>query len=122
MPVEAVLAAVVLVACLVALARMALGESRRRALDARLQRQGQALGQRARALWRQRRASGQAKRETDDLLRRMRDGKPTVEREGNVYRPRQFGGRADRPGPDGDGGPDTDPARDAPDGRHRRDH
>jgi hypothetical protein len=124
MSAEAFLAAVVLVACLVALGRMALGERRRRALDAQLQRHGQALGQRAKALWRQRRASGQARREADELLRRMREGKPTVEREGNVYRPRQFGGRGERPRGDGDGGtgPDTDPARDTPDGRHRRDH
>jgi hypothetical protein len=118
MSAEALLAAVVLVACLVALVRMGLGERRRQRLDAALERRGRAFVERARALWRRRRVRGQAQREADELIRRARQGGPAVTRQGNVYRPRSFG---ERPAGD-DPGPDTDPRNDVPDGRHRKDH
>jgi hypothetical protein len=129
MSAEALLAAVVLLACVAALARMALGERRRQRLDASLQHHARQLSQRGRALWRQRRLSGQARREADDLIQRARRVQPGADRDGNVVRPHAFGTRgrdAGAHGPKGAppaGGADFGSGREQPpDGRGRRDH
>jgi hypothetical protein len=132
-----ILAAVVLLACVAALVRMALGERRRQRLDATLQHHGRRLSQRARSLWRQRRLSGQARREADELIRRARRPGAGTAREGNVVRPQAFGNRRrdrDAVGDEDIGGPGRDdagrpgdgppraPGGEPPDGRGRRDH
>ncbi len=116
MEADTLLAAIGLAACGVLLARMAIGQSRRARLDAALRRIGQAARAclRGRSLRRKDRdaeppgtVQHRAEREARDLIDRARRGRPRVERDGNVYRPRPFNGG--RP-------------HDAPDGRHRRDH
>jgi len=104
---EKLLAALGLLVCLVLLARMMIGRLRRERLDAWLGRLVQSLRLRTRGLWRQRRLHGEAAREAEALIRRARQARPRVDREGNVHRPRSFTGRHDRR---------------APDGRERKDH
>lgn len=108
MAAETLLAALGLAACLVLLARMAIGARRRRRLDEYVQRAARALQLRARTLWRQRRLRDQAEREADALIDRARSARREVDREGNVYRPRSFNGGSSEDG--------------APDGRQRKDH
>lgn len=107
MTAETLLATLGLVVCLLLLGRMAIGERRRSRLDARLQQAARTLSLRARAMRRQRQVRGQAEREAGELIARARRPRATVERDGNVYRPRSFNG----------GGEDE-----APDGRQRKDH
>jgi hypothetical protein len=107
MTAEVLLAAIGLAACVVMLARMAIGARRRDRLDAWLRHRWVAIERGARGLWGRRRERQQATREATDLIDRARRGKPRVDRDGNVYRPRSFNGSGDD---------------DAPDGRHRRDH
>ncbi|MBS0305000.1 MAG: hypothetical protein JSR43_06415 [Proteobacteria bacterium] len=105
MGVDKLLATLGLIACLLLLARMAIGPRRRRRLDARLQQTAHGLVQRARALWRQQRLHNQATRETEALIRRARQVQPRGRREGNAYRRNSF-----------------DERDEAPDGRERKDH
>jgi hypothetical protein len=116
MTAQELLASIGLLVCLVMLLRMGIGERRRAGIDSRLQVTWRNLRAKGRLAWterRNRKASGEAAREAEELIQRARQGKPAVPREGNVYRPRQFGS-AGR-GEEGDG-------NDRPDGRHRRDH
>ena len=76
--VEKVIAALGLVACLLVWAGMALGPVRR-----------QALAQWPRALWRRLRTRRSAQREALDAIDRARR-RPPVDRDGNVYTPRDF--------------------------------
>lgn len=104
------LAALLLLACLGAMAWMLIGEPRRRRL--------RAWATRLRSAWAARRrgrpASGptavdsrQAQREAEALIERARR-LGTVKREGNVLRPERFRRDADG-GERGDGGPDDPP-------------
>jgi hypothetical protein len=116
---DTLLATIGLAACGVLLARMAIGQRRRARLDAALRRivqaaraslRGRTPGPARRGDEPPRDADGHAEHaahEARDLIDRARRGRPRVERDGNVFRPRSFNG----------GRPD-----DAPDGRHRRDH
>jgi hypothetical protein len=107
---ETMLAAIGLAVCVVLLVRMAIGQRRRDRLDAGLQRSARQLRQDSRGLWQRRRLRGQAERETEDLIDRVRRGRTgvdRVQRDGNVIRPSSFNGGADER---------------RPDGRHRRDH
>ena len=105
MGVDKLLAALGLIACLVLLARLAIGPRWRRRIDARLQQAAHKVSQRVRALWRQRRLHNQATRETEALIRRARQARPRVRREGEVCRPDALDDRDE-----------------APDGRERKDH
>jgi len=108
---EVLLAAIGLVVCVVLLLRMAIGARRRERIDAAVVGSARRLRAQLQGRWRQRRLRGQVKREAKDLIERARRGKPVVDREGNVYRPRSFNGP-------GSGGEEREP----PDGRNRRDH
>jgi hypothetical protein len=109
--IEQVIAAIALAACVLLLARMLLGQRRRRRIDAgllraiaRLQRGVLRLRSRARAAWRWRAARREAARMTADAIRRARetssldaddgeeddDGDNGRTRGGNVYRPKSF--------------------------------
>jgi hypothetical protein len=119
---DTLLATIGLAACGVLLVRMAIGQRRRARLDAALRRivqaartrlRGRTPGRARRSDEPRRDADGHAEHaahaehEARDLIDRARRGRPRVERDGNVFRPRSFNG----------GRPD-----DATDGRHRRDH
>jgi hypothetical protein len=91
---EKLLAVFGLVACLAVWAGMALGPARRHRL----------LGWPGR-LWRSLRSRRVAEREAASVIERARR-RPTVEREGNVYRPRSFDRRGAGPGDDTDDNPD----------------
>lgn len=117
MTAQELLASIGLLVSLVMLLRMGLGERRRAHIDSRLHATWRNLRAKSRLAWserRSRKASGEAAREAEELIRRARQGKQAVPREGNVYRPPQFGSAPGR-GDEGDG-------TDRPDGRHRRDH
>ena len=96
MTVKQVFAAIVLALCLVLLLRLVLGERRRAAFDARARRAGLWLQMRAHGLrhaFKGLRGRGAAAREAEELIERARRGEPEVDRDGNVLRPRHFGGR-----------------------------
>jgi hypothetical protein len=106
---ETLVAIVGLAVCVVFLLRMAIGARRRQQLDAAVLGTARRLRAQMRGRWRRRRLQGQVKREAKDLIERARHGRPPVDREGNVYRPRSFNGGGDE-------------EREPPDGRNRRDH
>lgn len=79
-------AAVVLVACLVMLLRLALGARRRQRFDAVAIRIWLRLRAAAAAVWRWPRSRREARKLADDAIRRASQG----QWDGNVYRPEQF--------------------------------
>jgi hypothetical protein len=80
---EKLIAALGLLACFLAWAGMALGPARR-----------QALRQWPRRVWQLLRARRGAQREAQDAIERARR-RAAVDRDGNVYRPRDFSQRPD---------------------------
>jgi hypothetical protein len=104
---EMLFAAIGLAACVALLGRMAIGPRRRDKVDASVRRLWRAVKLGVRSAWRRREVRDDATREAREVIDRARRGKPRVDREGNVYRPRSFN----------DSG-----SKDAPDGRQRRDH
>lgn len=87
---ELLLPGIGLAVCVVLLLRLALGERRRRRVDAVLQRGWSRLSQATVELRHRRRrkvVEAAAAREADEVIRRV---KRDVEREGNVIRPRAF--------------------------------
>ena len=84
---ETVPAALIVVACLVMLLRLGLGERRRRRFDAAWREVIDTLSGRARAVWHRRSSRQAARRLADEALRRARRG---VDRDGNVIRPEAF--------------------------------
>ena len=95
-----ILAAIVLLACLVLLARLLLSPPKRDLLDERARRLGDALlrklrglrglGARRQARRQSRRQSERAAEEARQAIERARRDTAEVDRQGNVYRPRSF--------------------------------
>jgi hypothetical protein len=83
---EAFFASLVLVTCVVLLARLALGPARRQRFDRFFVRLWNMLRAGAIALWRWPRSRRQAQQLADDAIRRAREGRW----DGNVYTPDQF--------------------------------
>jgi hypothetical protein len=86
---EKISAAVILVVCVVMLARLVLGEHRRHRFDARMLHAGHAFARHWRGAlrwWSNRRYAAVAAR---DAIHRAREGSD-VRRDGNVYRPESF--------------------------------
>ena len=86
---ENVFAALVLAACLVMLARLALGPRRRQRFDASARRLAAAVRHAAWRIWHWRDARRKAARAAEDAIRRAHGGQG-VGKEGNVYRPKSF--------------------------------
>ncbi len=84
---EAFFAGLALAVCMVLLARLCVGPARRRRFDQAVRRAALAAGRHAKRLLRWRASSKAAARAADEAIRRARGG---VDREGNVYRPRDF--------------------------------
>ena len=84
--IEKVFAALVLVACLVALARMALRPQHQRRLDAALRSAWQRVRRLGGSLRRKPRPPEDPARVAEEAIRRAREG----HWEGNVYKPRSF--------------------------------
>ena len=84
---QAILAGLTLAVCLVLLVRLCVGPARRRRFDQAVRRFVQAARSQGRRLLRWRASSKAAARAADEAIRRARGG---VDREGNVYRPRDF--------------------------------
>ena len=94
---ERVLAAIVLAICLVLLLRLAFGRRRRARFDAGARRIWQSTRRTALRVWHwrsQRKAAElAAERAAADAIRRAQRGaRDSVQREGNVYRPKSFRG------------------------------
>ena len=91
-----VMAAAGLLICIFLALRMALPTRLRQQLDARLRRSSWALraaGTRLQLWWRSRRFKNSAATEADAAIRRAQAApKPEGEWDGNVYRPKRFGG------------------------------
>ncbi len=88
--IERVFAAIALLACLVLLVRLTMGEPRRYRFDSWVGRRWHALRVRGLAIWHwrdARRAVAAARQAADDAIRRARD---RGEWDGNVYRPKAF--------------------------------
>ena len=93
--IEQVFAAIVLALCLVLLVRLVLGRRRRARFDALLRHWAQATRRTALRVWHWRSsrkaAELAAERAAADAIRRAQRGaRETVQREGNVYRPKSF--------------------------------
>lgn len=84
---RAFFAALTLAVCVVLLVRLCVGPARRWRFDQAVQRTVQAAASRGKRLLRRRASSKAAARVADEAIRRARGG---VDREGNVYRPREF--------------------------------
>ena len=84
---EKSLAILVASVCLVLLVRLALPERFRWRLDAAARRYWQAFSARVLRVWRWRSQRKQAARMAEEAIRRARQ---SVERDGNVYRPKSF--------------------------------
>jgi hypothetical protein len=85
---EKVLAAIVLVACLVALLRLMVGARRRQRVDAAWRETWWSLRSFGRGLKHRRSSREEAERVVEEAIRRARMN--DVERDGNVYRPGSF--------------------------------
>lgn len=90
---EQILAGAVALVCAALLLRLALGPEKRRRWDRAWRR----VFERVRAIgpwvvrnWRRVRSRGAAQRQAEQAIRRARNGRPDVERSGNVIRPRSF--------------------------------
>ncbi len=100
-PAEKIVAALVAVACLVMVVRLALGERRRAQLDRVFSESGRKLVR----LYRRQATRKEARKATQEILQRLRQ---PVERQGNVITPEAFkrrdtsGGRAGRSSPETD--------------------
>jgi hypothetical protein len=81
---------VIAVLCLLMLARLALGDTRRARLDRALIRMAQTWRRRALALWYWRSARQAAAKATQEAMNRAR--RAQVDKEGNVYKPEAFKG------------------------------
>ena len=90
---EKIVPAVIVVACLIALGRLVLGERRRHRLDRALARWTRAARSRIEGLFTWNADRRRARRAADEAIRRARDG---GEWDGNVYRPKSFQGKKDR--------------------------
>ena len=90
---EKIVPAVIVVACLIALARLVLGERRRYALDRAIARWSRSVRSRVEGLFTWNADRRRARRAADEAIRRAKDG---GEWDGNVYRPKSFQGRKDR--------------------------
>lgn len=91
--IESLFAALGLLVCAALLLRMALPPAQRQRWDRRWRRQFQRLqvgGRWLRRQWQLLRSSAGARREAEQAIDRARGGKPEVDREGNVIRPRSF--------------------------------
>lgn len=84
--VEKLIAAAILLACLVAMARLLMKDRQRARLDAALQRTWQRCRRAAQRLRRGPKPAPDAAQLTEELIRRAREG----HWEGNVYKPRSF--------------------------------
>lgn len=81
--------------CLVMLVRLAVGERRRARLDRTAIRTWQRLRAQALHLWqwrRRRQTAAQAALTAQDVIERARRARPSVDKDGNVYRPEAFKG------------------------------
>ncbi len=88
--IERVFAAAALLACLVLMVRLTMGEPRRYRFDSWVRRRWQALRALGHAVWHwrdARRAADAARQAADEAIRRARD---RGEWDGNVYRPKAF--------------------------------
>ena len=98
---EQLLAGAVALVCAALLLRLALGPEKRQRWDRAWRRvfeRVRALGPWAVRNWRMVRSRGSAQRQADQAIRRARNGKPAVERTGNVIRPCSFrGDDSDKP-------------------------
>jgi hypothetical protein len=90
---EKIVPAVIVVACLVALGRLVLGERRRYRLDRAIARWARGARLRIESLFTWNADRRRARRAADEAIRRARDG---GEWDGNVYRPKSFQGKKDR--------------------------
>ena len=90
---EKIVPALIVVACLVALGRLVLGERRRLRLDRAVSRWARAARSRIEGLFTWNADRRRARRAADEAIRRARDG---GEWDGNVYRPKSFKGKKDR--------------------------
>ena len=90
---EKLFPAIVVVACLVLLLRLVLGERRRQRLDRGLGRWSRSLRARVEGLFTWNASRRRARRAAEEAIRRARDG---GEWDGNVYRPKSFGKKNDR--------------------------
>jgi hypothetical protein len=94
--IESLFAALGLTVCVLLLLRMGLGPAQRQRFDAFWQRRLDGLrrgGHWLQRQWRLLRASRGARREAEDLIGRARNGRVEADRDGNVIRPRRFGGK-----------------------------
>ncbi len=90
---EQILAGAIALTCAGLLLRLALGPEKRRRWDRAWRRvfeRVRSIGPWARRNWRMVRSRGTAQRQADQAIRQARNGKPDVERTGNVIRPRRF--------------------------------
>ncbi len=85
---EKIFPAVVVVACLVMLLRLALGERRRHLFDRTIARWSRTLRVRTEGLFTWNSSRRRARRAADEAIRRAREG--AGEWDGNVYRPKSF--------------------------------
>jgi hypothetical protein len=90
---EKIVPALIVVACLIALGRLVLGERRRHRLDRVVSRWARAVRSRIEGLFTWNADRRRARRAADEAIRRARDG---GEWDGNVYRPKSFQGKKDR--------------------------
>ena len=90
---EKIVPAFIVVACLVALGRLVLGERRRFRVDRTVARWARSARSRIEALFTWNGDRRRARRAADEAIRRAREG---GEWDGNVYRPKSFQGKKDR--------------------------
>ncbi|MBK7060067.1 MAG: hypothetical protein IPI03_22580 [Rubrivivax sp.] len=91
--IEKLFAGVVVLVCAGLLLRMVLGPQRQHQWDRFWQRQlvrVQSTGRWLKRQWQLLRSSRGARQAAEDAIQRARRGKPEVDREGNVIRPRSF--------------------------------
>lgn len=89
--IEKIFAAVMLAVCMLLLARMLLGETRRDRLDAMLRHAGALWHRRIRGAAAWPAAHARARREAEEAIRRA--SRSTSDRDGNVIRPKAFKGK-----------------------------
>lgn len=100
-PAEKIVAALVAVACLVMVVRLALGERRRARLDQVVAESWRKLVR----LYRRQATRKEARKATEEILQRLRQ---PVERQGNVITPEAFKRRGGHSGGAGRSSPETD--------------
>ncbi len=87
--IEKLVAALIVGTCLVLLLRLAIGDTRRWRFDAVVRRNWNRIRLTAWRTWNWRASRRQAARAADEVIRRAR-GSSQVERDGNVYKPKDF--------------------------------